>query len=281
MEHIIPKVSIIIPCYNHGLYINDTLESINLINDTSLYEVIIINDGSTDKHTNDVLRKLADSGYNVIFQQNAGLATARNNGIKLAKGNYILPLDADNKIRPEYISKGAKLLDTNPEIDIIYGDAEKFGAETGIMEQGEYNLQRLMLGNYIDACALFRRSVWEANDGYDKNMPYAGIEDWDLWLNASFKGFKFHYIDEILFDYRVLPNSMIKNLKSNKNKGDANIDYLIKKYPMHFGPQFIDANIMGKMNQSVIGFLGKLLLKKYLPSLFNKKVNNGSLRKYI
>lgn len=276
-----PKVSIIIPCYNHGKYIGDTLDSISKISSPHTIEVIIVNDGSTDEYTNTVLKEYAAKGYHVIFQQNAGLATARNNGIKLAKGEYILPVDADNMIRPAYIEKGISILDNDRTVSIVYGDAERFGAETGKMVQGPYNMQRLMLSNFIDACAMYRKSVWEANNGYDKNMPFTGIEDWDMWLNASFRGFRFRYVDEVLFDYRVLPDSMIKNLKSSKNKGDANLEYLMDKYPDHFGPQFIDMDIMNKMNQSVPGFLGKLILKKFAPATFNKKVKNGSLRKYI
>lgn len=276
-----PRVSIVIPCYNHGKYISDTIQSIERISDNSLYEIIIINDGSTDISTNDILSRLSEDGYNVIFQKNAGLATARNNGISIARGDYILPVDADNMIRPEYVEKGITVLDNNPDISIVYGNAQKFGVENEILLQGPYNLQKLMISNYIDACAIFRRNVWESNSGYDRNMPYTGIEDWDLWLNASFNGFKFHYINEVLFDYRVLPGSMIKNLKNNKKKGDANQDYLIKKYPSFFGPQYIDADIMYKLDQSTMGFIGKLILKKYFPSIFTKKVNNGKLRKYI
>lgn len=275
------KVSIVIPCYNQGKYIDDAINSVEKIDDSNFYEIIIVNDGSTDDFTNKRLKELHESGYHVIFQENKGLATARNVAVTASKGQYILPLDSDNMIRASYVYKAVQILDNYPDISIVYGDAQKFGDEDGIMQQGPYNLQRLMLGNYIDACAVYRRGVWEANNGYDSNMPYTGIEDWDMWLNASFKGLKFQYIDEVLFDYRVLASSMIRNLKVSKKKGDANIDYLIKKYPLHFGPQFITQDIMTKLNESVPGFIGKLFMKKYFPGLFNKKVEDGSLRKYI
>jgi glycosyltransferase involved in cell wall biosynthesis len=104
-----PKVSIIIPCYNHGKYIMDAISSVEKIEDKNLYELIIINDGSTDEYTNTLLKELSDKGYYVIFQENKGLATSRNNAIAISKGEYILPLDADNKIRPEYIYKGINI----------------------------------------------------------------------------------------------------------------------------------------------------------------------------
>lgn len=276
-----PAVSIIVPCYNHGKYIMDTVNSVELIKDKSLYELIIINDGSTDEFTNQQCRELQAKGYNVIFQQNQGLAKTRNNAIKLSTGKYILPLDSDNKIRPEYVYKGIEILDREKDISIVYGNAAYFGDQQGEMKQGPYNLQKLLLHNYIDACAIYRREVWEANGGYDSNMAYAGIEDWDLWLGSSFKGYKFCYLDEILFDYRVLHNSMIRQLHASKIKSDANVAYMIAKHKEYYGPQFIDEDIMAKFSTSPMGFIGKLILKKYFPQKFEKMVAEGKLRKYI
>ena len=275
------KISIIIPCYNHGKYVMDAINSVEKITDKSLYELIIVNDGSTDEFTNEILTDVANKGYNVIFQQNQGLATARNNAIAIANGEYILPLDADNMIRTEYIYQGIGILSANKNISVVYGDAELFGDKKGILKQGEYNLQKLLLYNYIDACAIFRKTLWEQMGGYDKNMAYPGIEDWDLWLGASFQGHKFYYIDEVLFDYRVLHNSMIKQLRSSKLKGDANVEYMINKYKQYYGPQFVDADIMSKFTTSPIGFIGKLIIKKYFPKKFQKMVSGGKLRKYI
>lgn len=276
-----PKVSIIIPCYNHGKYIQDALDSLEKIPDKDLYEVIIVNDGSTDEYTNQKLREIVGKGYNVIFQENQGLATSRNNAIRQSKGQYILPLDADNMIRPEYINKGIQVLDSNPDVTVVYGNAAEFGDKQGVLVQGEYNLQKLMIFNYIDACAMYRRSLWEELGGYDKNMAHPGIEDWDMWLSASFRGHKFHYIDEILFDYRVLNNSMIRQLRSSKIKSDANVKYMMTKHKGYYGPQFIDEDIMAKFSTSPAGFIGKLILKKYFPKRFEKMVTEGKLRRYI
>lgn len=276
-----PKVSIVVPCYNHGKYIHDTIRSVEQIADKSLYELIIVDDGSTDEFTRQQLQEISRSGYNVIFQKNQGLAASRNNAIKVASAEYILPLDSDNKIRPEYVYKGIEILDSQKEISIVYGNAEMFGDDTGLLRPGPYNLQKLMLGNYIDACAIYRRSVWEETGGYDKNMPFTGIEDWNMWLDASFRGFRFHYVDEVLFDYRVLGGSMIRNLKGNKTKGDANIEYMMKKYDQYFGPQYIDENIMSKFSEASLGFVAKLILKKYFPHKFDDLVKKGKLRRYI
>lgn len=276
-----PKVSIVVPCYNHGKYIDEAIRSVESIKDKSLYELIIVNDGSKDEFTNSRLKELAAQGYNVIFQHNQGLAASRNNAISASSGEYILPLDADNKIRPEYVYRGIEILENNKDISVVYGNAQLFGDSTGIMRPGPYNLQKLMLGNYIDACAFYRREVWEKTGGYDKNMPFTGIEDWDMWLGASFIGYRFCYVDEVLFDYRVLGDSMIRNLKASKRKGDANLAYLMKKHKQFFGPQYVDEYFMSKFSGSAVGFMSKLFLKRYFPGKFRSMVEKGDLREYL
>ncbi len=81
-----PVISLIIPCFNHGKYIKEALQSIALCTDTTLYEIIIIDDGSTDAYTVQVLHELEQEGYTVIHQSNQGVSVARNNGIRLSKG---------------------------------------------------------------------------------------------------------------------------------------------------------------------------------------------------
>jgi glycosyltransferase involved in cell wall biosynthesis len=276
-----PKVSIIIPCYNHGVYLMDAINSVNEVQDKSLFELIIINDGSNDMYTIKVLNELSEDGYCVLTQQNQGLAAARNNGIKIAKGRYILPLDADNMIRPGYVYRGINTFENNPDISIVYGNARCFGKIEEERHPGSFNLQKLMLSNYIDACAMYRREVWEKTGGYDKDMPSSGVEDWELWMHASFLGYKFHYINEVLFDYRVSKNSMITELKASKNKGNLNIEYLIKKHSEYFGPQYIDENVLAKFANHPLGFIGKLTLKQYFQKVFYGFVSNGKLRKYV
>lgn len=224
----IPQISIIIPCFNHGQYIEEAISSIEEYKGHD-YEIIIVNDGSTDSFTNTKLQELKDKGYNVIFQKNQGLGKTRNNGIKIAKGKYILPLDADNKIKPEFIYRSIEVLENNPEISIVYTDRELFGASSETAKVGEFNLSRILKGNYIDACAIFRKSVWADLGGYDGKMPQQGLEDWDFWLSAAERGFRFYYIPEALYFYRVTDNSMIKQLLRNPKIKDVN-EYIYRKH---------------------------------------------------
>ena len=86
----------------------------------------------------------------------SGQGKTRNNAVKLAKGQYILPLDADNKIKPEYISLGLEILNNEPDISVVYSDMELFGAKSGT-----FDFFKLLECNDIDACAVYRKSVRE------------------------------------------------------------------------------------------------------------------------
>lgn len=262
----LPKISIIIPCYNHGQFLREALASVEQCSDKDLYEIIILNDGSTDKFTIEVLQQLAKEGYNVINQANEGLGAARNNAIKKAVGKYILPLDSDNKIRPEYIYESIKILDEQPAIAMVYGDSEYFGDKTGRRNTGEFNLQKIMIGNYIDACAVYRKSVWEALNGYDEKMPVMGMEDWDFWLNMFLSGYQFQYIPKILFDYRVVKNSMGSLIHSNNSV--VLEAYMQEKYKKYLNRSHINEILLnaGKENKK-LAF--KFFLALYFPAFLN------------
>ena len=144
-----PIISIIIPCYNHGKYIEETLASIEKAKDRYPIEIIIVNDGSIDEYTISVLKKIEEKGYFVLNQNNGGLGNARNNGIKLAKGKYILPLDSDNNVLSPYFNDAVDILEKNADIDIVYGNIKKIGEITEDSFIEDFNLQKLMIGNVL------------------------------------------------------------------------------------------------------------------------------------
>ncbi|HIK09267.1 MAG TPA: glycosyltransferase [Oscillatoriaceae cyanobacterium M33_DOE_052] len=206
-------VSVIIPCYNQGEFILDAIASVEDCWD-DVWELIVVDDGSTERLTRDVLEYLQGHGYLVIAQGNHGLAKARNVGIERARGRYILPLDADNRIKPDYIRKGIEILDKYPQVGVVYGNGDFFGERQGIWEVPDFDLERLLRGNYIDACAVFRKQVWADCGGYDGDMPERlGFEDWDLWLGAAAKGWQFYRIPEVMFGYRVRSGSMVSTCR--------------------------------------------------------------------
>lgn len=275
-----PLVSIVIPCYNHGMFIDDALASVEKIREKDLFETVIINDGSTDEFTNRHLEELSRQGHRVINQVNMGLSAARNIGISMTTGKYIMPLDSDNMIRAEYLYRGIEIMEKEEDITVVYGNRMQFGEINAERKAYPFNLQRLMLGNFIDACAIFRRTGWEHVGGYDTKMK-TGSEDWEFWLNLAFHGHKFKYVDEILFDYRVLGTSMAHTLNAQKSKPNAVTEHIIQKHRDFFGPQYIDENLLDKFGKSPLGFIGKMILKKYFPAKFENMVQKGKLRRYI
>lgn len=225
-------VTVVIPCFNQGHFIREAIASVERC-DRQAYELIIVNDGSTDVHTQQVMRELEVQGYHVINQPNQGLASARNNGIREARGRYILPLDADNRIRPDYIYKGIEILDHVSDVAVVYSKPEYFGETTNRRFDlgGEFDLSRLLRDNYIDACAVIRKSAWEDCGGFDGNMPSQGFEDWDLWITLASRSYRFHFVDEVLFDYRIHADSMIHNALANEVYPKV-FEYLCEKHPL-------------------------------------------------
>jgi len=203
------KVSIVIPCFNHGVMLREALASVEEVRNENLLEVIIVDDGSSDAETIRILKEAAEAGYTVVSQPNRRVSAARNAGIRVAKGEFILPLDTDNRLRDVYLKEGVSLLKANPSIGVIYSDAEYFGEKTGRWHVPEFDLLSLIRMNFIDVCALYRKVLWEEVAGYDEEMPWMGLEDWDFWLRVASRGGKFVHLDKIGFDYRVRQGSQI------------------------------------------------------------------------
>jgi len=204
-----PLVSIVIPCYNQGQFIEDAVASAAMQSFVDL-EIIIVNDGSTDSYTNELLAGYERDRVRVIATDNRGLAAARNTGIRAASGKYILPLDSDDTISQGYVEKAVTILQENSEIGIVYCRATLFGAVETDWDLPEYSLQSMLIDNIIFCSAFFRRDDWLAVGGYDEGMIY-GWEDYSLWLSLIQRGKKVYQIPERLFRYRVSSDSMVRS----------------------------------------------------------------------
>jgi len=209
-----PKVSVVIPCFNQGHYIDEAVNSV-LGQTFQDFEIIVVNDGSTDDFTNNHLNNYKKPKTKVITTKNMGLASARNNGIREATGEYILPLDADDKIGEEYLELAVEILDQNPKIGIVYCEAEFFEGRSDLWYLPEYSLVNILMSNVIFCSAFFRKLQWEKVGGYNPNMVN-GWEDWDFWLSLIEFGVQVYMIPKVLFFYRIKNESMILNLFKNK-----------------------------------------------------------------
>ena len=199
------KVSIIIPCYNQGNFLEECLNSVYSSTYDKL-EVIVVNDGSTD-NSKEIIDKLnLRFHFKAIHQGNAGPSTARNIGVKASSGEYILPLDADDKISEDYIEKAVSVLDAKKEVGIVYCDAELFGEESGKWNLPIFSLEKMLTENLIFNCALFRRKDYDVTAGYNPNMK-EGWEDWDFWLSLLELNREVVKLDSVGFHYRIRKNS--------------------------------------------------------------------------
>jgi glycosyltransferase involved in cell wall biosynthesis len=213
-----PKISVISACFNHGKFINEMIGSV-FSQTMEDYEIIIVNDGSTDE-TAKILNNITHEKIKIIHKENHGPASARNTAIKFARAPLIMNLDADDKIAPDLLEKAYKIFTENPNIGIVYCDAECFGARSGKFEIGEYSKETMLLENRITSLALFRKEDWQAVGGYSGELIH-GLEDWDFWLMIIELGREVFKIPEALVYYRTykyLQESRSGRIKTDRLK---------------------------------------------------------------
>jgi hypothetical protein len=196
-------LSVVIPCRDHGQFLIEAVASVQRSLTPGSYEILVVDDGSQQPRTVEVLAVLEDAGFEVLHTGGTGHCAARNHGIERARGRYVLPLDADNRLRPGVFDRAPAILDVSPEIGVVFSDYQEFGQRSRHCEVAEFDLDQLLEFNYIDACAVFRKQAWEEAGGYDETMPV--WEDWELWLHFAKRGWT--------FDYRVRPGSLISRWK--------------------------------------------------------------------
>lgn len=225
-----PQISIIVPCYNQAQYLPEALQSVS---DQSFsdWECIIVNDGSPD-NTESVAKEWCnnDSRFKYLKKENGGLSSARNAGINMAKGEWILPLDADDKIGKDYLKLTIDVMATQPEPGIIYCKADYFGIKDGTWNLEPFDKRNFLIRNQIFCTAFFKKEDWSKVGGYDVNFRN-GREDWEFWINLLKTTQKeVIRLDYTGFFYRIKERSMITEFISDKDKI---LDTEIKIYEKH------------------------------------------------
>lgn len=196
-----PAVSIVIPCFNHGIFLPETLASVEAQTFRD-FEVIVVDDGSTDELTRHVLADLGNTQIRVISTPNRGVSSARNAGIREALGRFILPLDADDLIAPEFLAATVPVLNSSVEVGVVCAERQLFGERQGESPLPAFDPRRILVENLIYPAALFRREDWAAVGGYNEAM-LLGWEDWEFWISLTSLGRAVVRLPEALFHYRV------------------------------------------------------------------------------
>ncbi len=262
------KVSVIIPCFNHGQYLEEALQSV--LNQTYHdWECIIINDGSADD-TEKIGQLWADkdSRFKYFTKTNGGLPNARNFGIERAKGIYILPLDADDYISSNYIELCVNALDHH-NFNLVYGKVEQFGSRSGLWDLGTYGFNDLLISNMIHCTAMYSRSDWERVGGYDETMT-SGLEDWEFWVHILDKNAKVKLLDSITFYYRIKDVSMISQM--DKQKEMEVKAYVLKKHAATYHPIILGLHLENKKFRQNMNDL-KFIFKRFLKLLIGIDLN--------
>lgn len=200
-------VTAVIPCYNDGDYILEAVDS--LVSQTIQPDHIIIVDDGSAQETKDVLQQLDHPLIEIIYQENQGVASARNNGIKKATTTYILTLDADDDFEATFIEKAISILNDDHQTVAVccYYQKHRNNKSFGdvIKPLGGEVADFLVKNNGL-ASAMFRRSRWEEIGGYDVQFKN-GYEDWEFWIAMLHGGYSMQVIPEVLFNYRIKDTS--------------------------------------------------------------------------
>lgn len=204
------KVTIIIPCKNYAEYVGEAIQS--ALDQTLPCQIIVVDDGSTDNSKN-VIKKYLDRGVIYKYRKSTGTAAAaRNYALKFARGEYILPLDADDTLYSNYAAIGSRVLDDTPEVDIFAPGALTYSTDdperSGQLMMPTGFAEDIKFRNTVLYCSMFRSKMLDDIGTYDAKIPHSGWEDWDLWYRAYSAGKKIHIYGKPLFRYRIHNESM-------------------------------------------------------------------------
>lgn len=237
-----PKISIIIPAYNAELTIKCTIKSVQ--NQTYRdYELIIIDDGSTDQTTK-IVGEIADDRLKLFSYQNAGVSVARNRGIQQATGEYIAFLDADDLWTRDKLEKQVAILETNPEVGVVYSQTYCIDSQSNFL----YNcdpvsftgnvLPELLLTNFLHngSNPLIRQQAIATVGEFDSSINSS--EDWDYYLRLAAL-YPFAVVPEYQIVYRQTGNNMSSNVARMQQASYAVLERAYQKFPQlqHYRPQ--------------------------------------------
>jgi glycosyltransferase involved in cell wall biosynthesis len=196
-----PKVSVIIPCYNLGAYLDEAVDSV-LAQTFQDLEIIIVNDGSSDPATNAILKGYDRPMTRVIQAAHRGVSAARNVAIEKSSGDYLCALDPDDRLDPTFLEKTVWILERDPSIAFVSTWLRTFGDEEWEWRQDRCDLVALLAECTVLTAAPVRRAAVVEAGGYDQKLGALFAEDWDLWISIVERGYRGVILPEALFHYR-------------------------------------------------------------------------------
>ena len=197
-------IAVVVPCFNLGAYVEEAVDSV-LEQTRPAGEIVVVDDGSTDVATRQVLARLQRPRTRVITMSHAGVAAARDHGIACCQAPYIVLLDADDLLAPQYLERAAERLDSDDGLAFVSCALQAFGGASYQWTPPSCTLVNSLTHGTVHISSMFRRSMWRAVGGFDPALP--AYEDMDFWLRALSQGFTGDILDEPLLFYRVREHS--------------------------------------------------------------------------
>jgi glycosyltransferase involved in cell wall biosynthesis len=223
-----PAVSIVIPCYNHAEFLPEAIGSVAAQTHDD-WEIVVVDDGS-DYEDRRLIQRHAE-GHRLVRQRNKGLPAARNAGIREARGTYVVCLDADDRLLPEYLERALPLAGPNtvvaPGIRMFGDRDESFAPIDPRVPADPWGTPNIFYVNNMFQSSLYPKALWSRVGGYDESMR-DGYEDWEFWIRLVKTRAEFRLIAEPLYEYRIRAGSMITDAES---KHARILAYMAAKHP--------------------------------------------------
>jgi glycosyltransferase involved in cell wall biosynthesis len=251
-------ISFIIPYFNAGETIQDTIDSI-FNQSYSNFDIWLINDGSTEQFSIDKLKDFeGNEKINILHQKNIGPSTARNKAIVLSKADFFVFLDSDDLINKETLKYSIEYIGEN---DVLFGDCEYFENKIGIKKQFLPTRENILFYNPIAICTI-TKAVTIKKILFEEELNKIGLEDWELWIHLFSKKYNFIYLQKVLFKIRVTSNSRTF-MVANSNVETAK-KIIFKKHSDFLYEEYKSVYYEKKEIVSNIDFrIGKLLFYPY------------------
>lgn len=217
------------PCYNQAQYMPDALQSL-IDQNYPHWECIMVNDGSPD-NTEKIAQQWAakDNRFRYFKKENSGVCDTRNYAVKEAVGEYIVPLDGDDKLGPQYFSEAIETFTNDNKVRLIYSDTILFGDRNEKIYNPPFVFEKMLTGNLIHNSAIFRKSDFIESGGYNPNMIY-GIEDWEFYLSLLKPGYKVVKLNNFHYYYRIKAESRSVGVNTHKERNDAMLLQMFKNH---------------------------------------------------
>ena len=268
----IPKISVVVPCYNQGKFLSEALDSV-LAQTLQEWECIVVDDGSTDNSADIAKAYCAkDNRIRYVYQENAGPSAARNKGVSLTSAPLVFFLDGDDVILSELLGLGVEYMEKHTDCILYYTKGEYFGSRHGEFILNYTSYRDLLVANSIDCLCIVRRTDFERVGGFDEGL--FGYEDWEFFIRLLYHNDTIYKEPQILFKYRCNDSPSSVNYQA-KARNDEKTMYIynkhIEKYAEYYGTPFHVTHEYNRLAKELDGILasktykvGKMILAPIL-----------------